>query len=108
MLEERKRERSSMNQGTLLDVFRNALPSCTVVHRPDSRYIRIQYRANASLYFRTSENYNVARINLSYAGRFPEALQHYLREQRIPDDGRDYLIGPAHADRVIAILRAKP
>ena len=92
-------------EGIVQAGFRAAFPNHIWTPRPSSRYIRLEYQTGCSLYFRFSEQGNIARINLNSASSFPDNVQHYLRTQNVPDDGRDYLIGPEHVNRVIAILR---
>ena len=94
-----------MNAGIVLENFRAAFPNHSWITRPMSGYTRLEYRVGCSLYFRFSEHGKIARINLIYARKFPVEIQHYLRTQNVSDDGRDYLIGSEHMDRVIALLR---
>ena len=95
----------SMNEGIVQARFRSAFPDHPWTTKPRSRYTRLQYWTRASIYFRDGENGNIARINLGFVGNFPSELQHFLGTQNVPKDGRDYLIGTEHMDRVIALLR---
>ena len=96
---------NSMNEGIVQASFRAAFPDHPWTTKPRSRYTRLEYLTRASIYFRDSEQGNIARINLGFVGNFPSELERYLSTQSVPDDGRDYLIGPEHLERVIAILR---
>lgn len=93
-----------MDEGIVQARFRAAFPNHLWITQPGSRYTRLEYRTRASIYFRDSEHGNIARINLSYVHRFPEALRDYLRTHKVPDDGRDYLIGQEYVEGVIDAL----
>ena len=97
-----------MDEGIVIRLFRAAFPNHFWITRPRSAYTRLEFEVDASVYFRFNEHGSLARINLTWARNFSEVLQLYLRNQRVPDDGRDYTIGPEHVDRVIAILRNNP
>ena len=93
-----------MSEGIVQARFRAAFSNHRWITPSSSMYTRLEYQPSASLYFRFSEHGNIARINLSYVRRFPEALRDYLRTQNVPDDGRDYLIGQEHVEGAIAAL----
>ena len=68
---------------------------------------KLQYRSQATIYFRDEERGSVARI-AGQASRFPPALREYLDNNVtwVPENRYgDYCIGPEHVDTVIAILR---
>ena len=99
---------NAMNGKTVLDKFTEAFPNLRRETKGDHT---ISFYRGATIYFRkTREGENIARIHSNYLKNFPNAgqLESYLKRQKVPIDlsqsRPDYLIGPEHTDRVIAIL----
>ena len=97
-----------MNGKTVLDKFTDAFPN---LRRETKGGHTISFYWGATIYFRkTRDGGNIARIHSKYLKNFPNAgqLEFYMKRYRVPIDPSpshpDYLIGPEHVDRVIAIL----
>ncbi len=98
----------AMNGKTVLDRFTDAFPNSRRENKGDHT---ISFYRGATIYFRkTRDGKNIARIHSKYLKNFPNAgqLESYMKRYKVPIDPSpshpDYLIGPEHADRVIAIL----
>ena len=105
-----KLKASSVENGkTVLQKFKDAFPE---LYEEKVSGHTIVFRWGARIYFRkTSYGPDTARIIPTSVGKFPHGnhLESYLREHKVPiatsSSHPDYLIGPEHADRVIAILK---
>ena len=95
----------AMNGMTVLEKFKNAFQD---LYKYTKSNHTISFYRGATIYFRTTkQGHNTARIHARYLRNFPNArhLESYIKRYKVPMDSRpDYLIGPEHADRVIAIL----
>ena len=95
--------------------FRDAFPDLYLEKKVDHTFaFKSCGYEGATVYFRkTMAGLNQARIHSSYLKNFPNAarLEVYLRKHEVPIDQSeshpDYLIGPEHADAVIAILKER-
>ena len=100
---------SDKNGKTVLQKFKDAFPELYEEKVSDHTIV---FRWGARVYFRkTTDGPETARIIPTSVGNFPHGnqLESYLREHKVPiaasSSHPDYLIGPEHADRVIAILK---
>ena len=90
--------------------FKDAFPDLYLEKKVDHTFAfkSCGYKG-ATVYFRKSKTGpNQARIHSGWLKNFPNAdkLKAYLTKNKVRTDSRpDYLIGPEHADAVIAILK---
>jgi uncharacterized protein YuzE len=99
---------NAMNGMSVLDKFKDAFQD---LYKFTESNHTISFCQGATVYFRTTrQGPNTARIHAKYLKNFPNArqLESYMKRYTVPIDPSpshpDYLIGPEHADRVIAIL----
>ena len=99
-----------MNGKTVLEKFKDAFGH---LYKSKKKDHTIVFKRGATIHFRktkTKQGDNTARIHSGRLRHFPndDRLESYLKRHKVPKDSSqshpDYLIGPEHADRVIAIL----